>query len=35
MMERYTAKLNVEDATRTKAVVSHYESHIDFQRLLE
>lgn len=33
-MERYTAKLNVEDIKRTEAVASHYEKHIDFEQLL-
>jgi hypothetical protein len=34
MMEGHTAKLTVDDTTRTEAVLSHYERHIDFDRLL-
>ena len=34
-IEGFTAKLTVEDASRTDAVVDHYSSHINIDRLLE
>ena len=33
-LENYTAKLNNTDDKRTKKVVGHYESYMDFDRLL-
>eukprot|EP00947_MAST-08B_sp_MAST-8B-sp1_P001822 g1822.t1 len=34
-IDGFTAKLTVEDASRTDAVVDHYSSHINIDRLLE
>jgi phosphate acetyltransferase len=34
-VERFTAKLNVEDLERVSNVVSHYSSHIDFAVLMD
>lgn len=34
-IERFTAKLNVEDLERVSNVVSHYSSHIDFAVLMD
>ena len=34
-IERYTAKLNVEDVVRASAVMEHYAEHIDVELLLE
>ena len=33
-MQKYTAKLNVDDPSRALAVVDHYERHIDFETLM-
>lgn len=33
-LKSYTAKLNVSDEARTKAVAKHYASHIDFEAIL-
>jgi hypothetical protein len=34
-IERYTAKLNVDDEVRSRAVMEHYAKHIDVELLLE
>jgi dethiobiotin synthetase len=35
LVEKYTAKLNVEDSERVANVVSHYSQHIDFAVLMD
>ena len=35
LVEKFTAKLNVEDNERVAAVVSHYSQHIDFSVLMD
>ena len=34
-IERHTAKLNVDDEVRSRAVMEHYAEHIDVELLLE
>ena len=34
-IERHTAKLNVDDEVRSRAVMDHYAKHIDVELLLE